>query len=436
MKRFIYSKLVEWKNLTGRRVLTINGVKGVGKTSLILEFGKKEFSSCHHFRVCNNEELKESFYACESAKEFLTCLNRFSGKEVNVHEDLVFFDSLAGDRDFLAQAARMCEIIPEMKCICVDMYLKAGIHKRDIRVNKVNFLSLKPLSFEEFLYTADTDTYNCLKNVRIHNGFPKELHTVLMKYLKHYFIVGGMPEAVLSYMENPGDFESIREIQRHQLEVLYDSLNSILGKSQGKNLIKIISLIFKQLSRENKKFKFSDISSSRRFSALKHYFDTLKDLDITHSVSLIEACELPLIKNCDDKKFKLGFFDTGLLGCVAGIHPSVILRDISLSDTIVSAFAENFIIQELNFSGAAEIFSWYRNMAKIEFLLEKKGSLFPLEVKDDSSGKLKSLKVFKESCASETLSRFSLHNYSVKDSVSTFPLYLISLFYRGRILSF
>lgn len=404
MNRFVYSRLLEWKKRGPGRVLIVSGVTGVGKTDLIKKFVNAEFNSYLYNKTSSLEKL------LEIAKR-------------DGDEDVYVFDNIGSDLNRLKAIANLQNLFPQKYFIIIDSYIRK-IKNPGI---KADYLVITPLNFEEFLFNCHLDIFKQLKLVNNLNSIESELHITLMEIFEHFLVTGGFPEVIKFYIENGLDFKGIRSIQNRIIEEIFQSIERNYSRVEVKNIKKIISLIYPTLLRENKKFKVSDISSSRRFKVLKDFFLTINNLNFGIDSYIVKDRSLDI----DEKSFILYFFDTGLLGCIGNVPIELYKVNQLLKNPINIALINNYIACEAKSLGMKNMNSWFHNMSKIEFLFNISNNILPIEVKDDSSGKLKSFDTLVQMLEVDKCYRASIDRFE-SEKIIRLPLYLVGSLLKSK----
>lgn len=402
MNRFAYKQLLNWKNCSNNNFLILGGVSGVGKTTLIKDFISREFNKKLYFDM-DGKCLK-------SVSSLIYGLEEFS---------VVVFDSILGDRTLLKEVFDLSKKMENLYFIFIDPYVKEG--KGFHNIISARYLVLNPLSFEEFLFNVDIETFNTLSNIGELKNISSELNSQILNIFVDYLYVGGMPTVVQKYIED-GICDEIRTSQREILNNNYRVLSAYYKKTYFKNLQSIINTVFSTLIRDNQKFKLLDISASKRFTTFKEYFDVLEHLNILHRSYCLKGNR----DEIDKRSFILYFFDTGILGLLGNIPYEFYDSKNILNNHILLGLCHNCIANELFSSKLLEIYQWTHNMAKIEFVIKKEEILIPVEFKNDTSGKLKSFDVFNTYVNNIKNIRLNCSTPDRKGDVYTYPIYLIN----------
>lgn len=431
MKRTSYKKLVEWKNSSTRKPLILKGARQVGKTYLLLEFGKNEFRKIHYLNFQKNKELSKIFEGDLSPKKILELVEFVIDSSIDIDRDVVFFDEIQDCPGALTSLKYFCEDMPKLALICAGSLLGVVHSDSPFPVGKVSFLNLYPMSFKEFLIAlGDTRSLKFIADITKKDNIPLIVHNHFMEILKEYFIVGGMPEVVSLYIQNRENknsgFEKVRAKQNELITAYMGDFSKYSGKVKSSEIVSLFEAIPAQLAKENKKFISSKVISGGRFSKLRSSIDWLTGAGLVIKVKIVNSGELPFSAFTSENRFKLYLFDVGLLGALGGLSPKAIYMQSNLFVTFKGAFCENFIAQEFLYKDSGPLYSWAGNTSEVEFVMEVDGDVYPIEVKAGLSGKLKSLNVFSKKYNSPYRTRLSGRNLEINDpaNMHSYPLYL------------
>ncbi len=297
-------------------------------------------------------------------------------------------------------------------------------------VGKVNFLDLYPLSFFEFLESiGETRLREMLLNLNASSQISDVLHERLISLLKKYLFIGGMPEAVLEYVQT----ENLLAIKNIQNEILRAYLLDFAKHAPKEQIIKITQVweqIPAQLAKENKKFVFSALRKSARGREYETVIQWLANAGLIYQSFNVTTPKLPLIGYANKHAFKIFLLDVGLLSAMSRIPPKSVVEGNGLFTEFYEAFTENFVAQELAATHNALYYWTSEGIAEVDFLIEQELSIYPLEVKAGFSRKKKSLLVYASKYHPQCLLRASLRNLRKDNNMFNFPLYLVSQFNR------
>ena len=402
MKRTIYQKLLEWKDATGRSPLLLKGTRQVGKSYILQAFGENEFSAYHHFNFERDKNLSSVFDADLNPERIITDLSIYSGKKVDVDRDLVIFDEIQECSDALTSLKYFSEKMPQLSLCCAGSLIGVKLSSGSFPVGKVDFLTLYPLNFEEFLMALNDELslalYRDSDNV---DAFSEIAHQRLWNRLREYYVTGGMPQVVSTYLAYGDDpFEAMKRARGVQ-EKLVESYNSDFAKHSGKiNSIHIVSVfenvpiqLSANIDGSVKKYKFRGVIPRKKgYAELQGPIGWLEKSGLVLRVKVCKRAEMPLESFCKESRFKLFLFDIGLLGCMLGLPVGLIhSQDYGI---IKGNFAENFVAQEFAAAGVSRLYSWMEGTSEIEFIRAIGNALVPVEVKSGIRTQAKSLRQY------------------------------------------
>lgn len=400
MNRFAYRQLLNWKKCSNNNLLILGGVLSVGKTSLIKEFMQREFS--------NDLYLDMKGVRYEEVIGDIDSLTDYS---------VVVFDNIWGDRSLLKNVYDLSKKEERLYFIFIDPFVKEG--KGYHNIISARYLILTPLSFEEFLFNVNKELFEALSNINSLQDITPDLNNSLLDIYTDYLYTGGMPSVVEIYIEK-GICDDIRKEQKRLLNLNYDIISNYYNTASFKNLKKIINTIFPTLNRYNQKFKLTDISPSRRFTTFKGYFDVLEHLNLIYRSYCVTGDSIKI----KWKSFVLYFFDTGLLGLIGKVPYKLFKSENLLKEPKILSLVHNSIATEIFSHKVIEVYHWSNNTARVEFLIKRDEHIAPIEIKDDSSGKLKSLDVFRNHYTDIKEVRLNLNLPDKRGHINTYPLYL------------
>ena len=403
MQRKMMNRLVEWKQEIPRKPLLLKGVRQVGKTHLLKEFGRLHFPKCHYFNFEKEPRLAKIFEPDLVPRRILSELSFYLDQPINIEKDLVIFDEIQELPPALTSLKYFQEECSELHLCCAGSLLGLHLSPGSFPVGKVTFETLRPMSFEEFLIANHDKALPTLQKLTSKDKISEMMHEHLWDQLKRYFVVGGLPEVVATYCEHKDDlfdaFSRVRKKQDDLLNSYYADIAKHSGKVNAMHIDRVFRSVPAQLSQVQDgsvtRFKFRGIVPGvTHYDRLAGAIDWLEATGLAIKVHIVNTGHLPFKGHSKENIFKLLLFDVGILGSMDGLPPKVILD--SSYGSYKGYFAENFVAQELICSGKETLFSWQNQKAEVEFLLEIDGQAVPIEVKSGSVTKAKSLKIFSE----------------------------------------
>lgn len=426
MYRIAIEKLYKWKESKRRKPLIIEGARQVGKTWLMKEFGRVAYTDTVYVNFDSNPQMAELFSTDLNPERLIMGLELYADHKIDPENTLLIFDEIQEVPRALASLKYFCENAPQYHIICAGSLLGIAMHQgTSFPVGKVDFLKLYPLSFREFLMATGKERFSdLLENLDF--SMITDFRQTYIDALKHYYFVGGMPEAVQSFAENK-DFNEVREIQTRILAAYEHDFSKHAPNEIVPRLRMLWQSIPSQLARENKKFIYGLIREGARAKEYETAIMWLSDCGLVHKVSRINSPGIPLRAYEDLKAFKLFILDVGLLGCMAGLHKHAIIDGNKLFVEFKGALTEQYVCQQLQALEELNIYYYTndRGSCEVDFIVDTGEYIVPLEVKAEVNLKAKSLKTFYEKFSPDISFRTSMANYKEEDWLINLPLYAI-----------
>jgi len=430
MYREILEDLKEWKDKPGRKPLLMTGVRQCGKTYIIEEFARENFKSYVRINFEESEKLSAIFDYDFDVRRIVTELEMNCRTRIVPGETCVFFDEIQECPRAITSLKYFCENMRELHLICAGSLLGVAIKKQQLSfpVGKVNRLELHPMDFREFVIAKGRDDL-----IRVFENWPADreipdLYSVPMKkLLKEFYVVGGMPEAVKTWVET-GNIEDVEEVLSG---ILKDYADDFSKHAPGEEVIKmrwIWDSIPVQLARENRKFMFSHVREGKRAAYLEDALQWLVDAGLVVKLHLVENPELPLSGFANKSYFKVYLCDVGLLRVKSKVDAGTVFDETPSYIRFKGAFTENYVLNELVSYGKEPYFWHSGNTAEVDFIYENKGEIVPVEVKSAENTQAKSYKLFCQKYRPGTGFKLSQKNIAENDLEGTktysIPLYL------------
>lgn len=426
MYRYAMENLCEWKNRKNRKPLIIEGARQVGKTWLMKEFGRQEYTNTVYINFDSNSRMAELFSADLDITRILRGIEIYTGKKINSEDTLIIFDEVQEVPKALSSLKYFYEDAPEYHVICAGSLLGIALHGgTSFPVGKVEFMKLFPMSFREFLTATGKEQYVELLEQKDHQMI-SSFKQIYIDALKEYYYVGGMPEAVLSYSQ-AHDLEDVRNIQNMILAAYEQDFSKHAPVSIVPKIRMVWNSIPSQLAKENRKFIYGLLRKGARAKDYETAIMWLIDCGLIHKVSRITTPNLPLKAYEDLKAFKLYLVDIGLLGALAGLKQSALLDGNGMFVEFKGALTEQYVLQQLVTDPDIGIYYYTndRGNCEIDFLIDDGDKVIPMEVKAELNLKAKSLKTYREKYSPEVAVRTSMADYKENDGLVDMPLYMI-----------
>lgn len=417
---------INGKTVKRRKPLIIEGARQVGKTWLMKEFGKQAYADTVYINFDSNSRMADLFSADLDTDRLIMGLELYAGRKINPENTLLIFDEVQEVPRALASLKYFYENAPQYHIVCAGSLLGIALHQgTSFPVGKVDFLKLYPLSFSEFLMATGNERFAEL----LKNQDYKMITSFKQTYigaLKHYYFVGGLPEAVQSFAESK-DFNEVRAIQKRILAAYEQDFSKHAPNEIVPKIRMLWNSIPSQLARENKKFIYGLVREGGRAREYETAIMWLSDCGLVHKVSRVNAAGIPLKAYEDLKAFKLFIVDVGLLGCMTGLRQRTLLDGDDLFVEFKGALTEQYVCQQLKTIEDLGIYYYTndRGSCEIDFVVDTGEQIVPIEVKAETNLRAKSLKTYRERFEPELSVRTSMADYKKEDWLLNLPLYAI-----------
>ena len=429
MKRLIMSKLLAWKNSPYRKPLILKGVRQVGKTWILKEFGKLYYKNIAYFNFDENKEYKQFFETTKSVERILQNLMLASGQKIEAENTLIIFDEVQDCPEVINSMKYFCENAPQYHVACAGSLLGITLAKpSSFPVGKVNFMQINPMNFTEFLLAnGDENLAKYIEQIDKIEPIPDAFFNPLYEKLKMYYVTGGMPESVLMWAK-------ARDVNAMQ-ETLFEIITAYerdFAKHPNVSEFPKISMIWNsipsQLARENKKFLYKVVKNGARAREYEDALQWLVSAQLVYKIYRNTAPSLPIAAYDDVSAFKIYLADVGLLRRLAQLAPTAFAEGNRLFTEFKGALTENYVLQALltQFEVMPRYWSQTNPPYEVDFLIQRENDIFPIEVKSEANINSRSLKKFKELFPNQTKLRirFSLNNLKLDDDMLNIPLFM------------
>lgn len=432
MYRKIYEKLLEWKNSDDKKPLMLLGARQVGKTYIIEEFCKNEFSKFKKINLFQDKQIISLYQdATLSSDEKYNYLKTLLEFDLDMSDTILFIDEIQECEELISELKYFCEEHNNARIICAGSLLGVKLKrtKMSFPVGKVKMLNMYPMDFEEFLIALDKkmlleEIRKCFDNNRMMN---EALHNLALTYYRYYLICGGMPESVKNFVNVNCDIVKYdSSIKKDIIDAyLKDMKKYVTNLNEALKIEKVYNSIPKQISNESKKFQFSKIEKNAKSRDYELPLDWLDAASLVLASYRVSLPEKPLAAYKEDDTFKLFINDIGLLNYMLKIRPADILNDdLSL---FKGAFVENYVASQLT-ANDIDLYYWLSDgIAEIDFLLYNDDGVIPVEVKAANNTQSKSLKTYMDKFKPNYAIRISTKNfgYNAETKIKSIPLYAI-----------
>jgi hypothetical protein len=389
------------------------------------EFGRVAYEKCAYVNFESNSRLKTLFTEDFDIKRILAAIQIETGTTIDTQDTLIIFDEIQEAPGALTSLKYFHENAPEFHIISAGSLLGVALQgQTSFPVGKVEFLDLHPLSFTEFLEATDNNLLDALK--RPDWALVKGFKSRYIERLKHYYYVGGMPEAVLSFSQH-SNFRDVREIQKRIL-IAYEQ---DLSKHAPNEIVPRIRLLWNsipaQLAKENRKFIYGLIRQGARAKDYELAMSWLVDCGLIYKVNNVTKPAIPLKAYEDFKTFKLYLVDVGLLAAMTDLDIKTLLEGNVIFEEFKGALTEQYVLQQLMTLKVGGVYYWSPADARseIDFLVQISGHIIPVEVKAAENLQAKSLRLYCQKYHPSFAIRTSMSDFRQEEWMTNLPLYAI-----------
>lgn len=424
MYRKIMQDLIKWKNSTDRKPLILRGARQVGKTYIIGQFGKENYEGVAYFNFDHDTELYNLFENTKDPKRILEQLAFIYGKAIIPGKTLVVFDEIQECPNALNSLKYFKEEANEYHIISAGSLLGIRLSHTSFPVGKVDFLDMHPMTYTEFLIADDCkNLVDYMESINKIESIPDVFFDRLSEKLKAYFIIGGMPEAVNSWV-NEKDMQKVNKIQENILRAYESDFSKHTSNVEANRISIIWNSIPSQIAKENKKFLYQVAKQGARAREYEGALNWLKDANIVNKTYNITKPAMPLISYNDLSAFKIYLNDVGLLRKMTDLDSKVVVEGNKLFEEFKGALTENYILQTLIATGFNPYYFAFENRFEIDYIIQYKNEIIPIEVKSSENINNRSLTVYNEKHKPKTRIRFSMRNLNKDDNLINIPLFM------------
>lgn len=427
MEREIIKDLIKWKGSKNRKPLILHGARQVGKTYIVKQFGKKYYDNVIYVNFETNQELSSQISDSIDAKYIINKLELFYGEKILPGKTLIFFDEIQANERALTSLKYFYEDAKEYHVIAAGSLLGVAINRESYSfpVGKVQMINMYPLSFKEFLIAIGRE--NLIDEIKTHfdknERMDKMIHELCLKLYRTYLIIGGMPEAVQTYLTEEKVI-SVIDIQSEILESYERDMTKYTDNNLSNRIISAFDSIPVQLAKDNQKFQYKVVSKGGTSSIFGEAILWLKNSGIVNQVYKTSA-ELPLEMHKDLSSFKLYMSDVGLF--VNKARYPLYQIDLSSQPTMIAMgpLTEHYVANELRVKGY-DIYYWESNgKAELDFVIQKNIDIIPIEVKTSTHTKARSLDLYMQMYKPDYAIRISEKNFGFENNIKSVPFYAV-----------
>ena len=425
VERNLFENLEKWKMKKNRKPLIIQGARQVGKTWIMKEFGARYYKKTVYINFDNNEVMKKVFEIDFNISRIVSAIKIEYGGDFDTADTLIIFDEIQEAPKALASLKYFYENAPQYAIIAAGSLLGVALHEgTSFPVGKVDFLHLYPMDFREFMLAlGENELAEALKK-----GDYELINAYSVRYielLKKYYYVGGMPEAVQTYIDTDDVFE-VREIQNNLLKYYEEDFSKHAPKEVVPRIMMVWNSIPAQLAKENRKFIYGSMREGARAKDFELAIQWLEDAGLILKSYRVSKPDIPLIAYMKMSSFKMFMLDVGLLAAKANLSAKVLLEGSRIFEEFKGALTEQYVAEQLK-SSDRELYyySTANSSGEIDFILQQDLYCIPIEVKAEENLRAKSLRAFYDKYKPKMAIRTSMSNYRKEEWLINVPLYML-----------
>ncbi len=401
MQRYQLQFLNNWLKNKFRKPLIIRGARQVGKSTLVELFAKEQVVPLCSVNLERYPELLSSTFASKDPKQILQQIEFLPNMQNVGAETLLFLDEIQAVPEAIPALRYFYEDMPDFAVISAGSLLEFALadHNFSMPVGRIQYLHMGPMTFSEFLLGINEDN---LHNFIVHYESGQKIgdvtHQRLLKLLRSYYFVGGMPEAVAVFADSHS-YKAVSEVHTSIVETYRDDFPKYAGSRNLNRMLNVFNFVARNVGI---KIKYSNISSQDQSVTIKKDIELLAMARVVAKVVHSNCTGLPLQADIKERVYKLLFLDIGLMNAICGLD----WRNLAQADEkkIINqgAIAEQFIGQHLQamlvHKPNRDLNYWLRegksSNAELDYVIEINGNIIPIEVKSGAIGTLKSLHQF------------------------------------------
>ena len=431
--RHISGRLVNWKDKPSRKPLILQGVRQVGKTWLLKQFGSAHFEDTAYFNFEKQNELAQFFSTTRDPGRIIDNLAMVHGKAILPQKTLIILDEIQECNDAMNSLKYFCEERPDYAIACAGSLLGVAMSRgSSFPVGKVDFMQLRPVTFSEFLASAAPELFSYLEQLDKVEPIPDIFFNPLCEQLKKYFISGGMPEAVVKLLDE-SDIAGTQDVLQNIINAYLLDFSKHVENKDIPKINFVWNSLPSQLAKENKKFVYQAIRQGARAREYEDALLWLTNAGLAIRINCSTRPFIPLAGYDDLTAFKIYLPDVGLLRRLSLLDPVAITEGNRLFTEFKGSLTENFILSGLLAQYEVVPRYWRSgNTAEVDFLIQHGNNIIPAEVKSDENVRSKSLAFYRKEYHPSLSIRFSLRNLKLDDGLINIPLFMVD--YAGKLI--
>lgn len=424
IERDIINLFKAWKEAPDRKPILLKGARQIGKTWAMESFGKECFKYCVKFDFDRQPELKSLFEITKDPKRLIKELTLYCEQPIIAGETLVIFDEIQECEEAFNSLKYFCDETPQYHIIAAGSLLGVAVKKRrmTVPVGKVKIINMFPVTFKEFLRASDVRTYEYINSLDEIRHLPEIIMNKLRTEYRRYQVSGGMPEAIVSLLEDKG----VGEVEL-TLQGILDLYELDFAKYAEPREIPRIHAVWHslpaQLSKESRKFVWKVIKTGARSKDYEDALLWLEDAGMIHRIFSVSKPGMPLSAYEETDAFKVYACDCGLLRRLAHLPATVVTDPIANYTEFKGAMAENAVLQSIMpLLDDQKPYYWTSpGTAEVEFVIQWDDEIIPVEVKAENNISGNSLAVYTKKYSPRYRMRFSMLNLQYNGGMLSSP---------------
>ena len=425
MRRKAIEQLYRWKASADRKPLVVQGARQVGKTWLMQEFAKEAYKKCAYVNFEDNDMLRHLFDNDFDIERILSSLSWATGVDIDT-DTLIILDEIQEASRGITSLKYFREKAPQYHVMAAGSLLGIAMHRHDsFPVGKVDFMTLYPLSFFEFL---DAVGEGRMVDLLRKSDWPMVtmFRSQYEDRLRQYYYVGGMPGVVSAFVAS-GSMEDVRTVQKGILESYERDFSKHAPATEVPHIRMVWRSIPAQLAKENRKFVYGVVKEGGRAKDIELAIEWLKDAGLIYKVNRCKKGLLPLAAYEDFSAFKIYLSDVGLMGAMSNLPAHILLDGSAMFTDFKGALTEQYVLQQLMADDRLSVYYWSADNSRgeLDFLVQRGSDILPVEVKAEENLKAKSLRSFVERNPALHGVRLSMSPYREQDWMTNYPLYSV-----------
>ena len=433
IRRDIIEQFKAWKNTPERKPILLKGARQIGKTWAMETFGREAFDYYVKFDFDRQPELKSVFQISKNPERIIKELALYTEVPIIAGQTLIIFDEIQECEEALNSLKYFYEDAPQYHIIAAGSLLGVAVKRRSmtVPVGKVNMIRMYPVTFREFLRAADERTFQYIEDLHTAERLPEIILNKLKTEYRRYLICGGMPEAVISLLDNKG-MEAVEQVLQDILDLYELDFSKYATPRDIPRIHAIWHSLPSQLAKENRKFIYKVIKQGARSKDYEDALLWLEDAGMIYRTFNITKPALPLSAYEETTAFKVYACDCGLLRRLARLPTTVILNPNANYTEFKGSMAENAVLQSIIPLLNHDMPHYWSpdSRAEIEFVIQWGENIIPIEVKAENCINGRSLSVYTERYKPTKRIRFSFLNLQYNQGLLSCPTPMADWFYR------